>query len=83
MDNQIYRIRMSTDKSLEIYICDTNELEPYRKVKEIGVVFIGKDLQIHGQLDLENLSSLINYLQNCKEYIDEYNETSNNKAVQK
>lgn len=83
MNNQIYRIRMSDNKSLEIYICDTNEVEPYKKTKEIGVVLLGKDLQIDGQLNSEELSSLIKYLEDCKEYIDEYNEAPNKQTAQK
>jgi hypothetical protein len=83
MDNQIYRITMSDKKSLEIYICDTNEVEPYKKTKEIGVVLLGKDLQIDGQLNSDELSSLIKYLEDCKEYIDEYNSLSSKQTGQK
>ncbi len=77
MNNQIYRIKMTDNKSLEIYICDTNEVTPYKKTKEIGIVLLGKDLQIDGQLNSDEISSLIKYLEDCKEFIDEYNSISN------
>ncbi len=77
MINQIYRIEMSENKNLEIFICNTNELEPYRRIKEIGVVLIGNNMQIDGSLDLPQLQSLIKYLEDCKEYIQEYNNTQN------
>lgn len=80
MDNQIYRIKMSDNKSLEIYICNTNEVEPYKKTKEIGIIILEKDSQIDGQLNTNELSSLIKYLESCKEYIDEYNSLSKDKS---
>lgn len=83
MENQIYRIKMSDNKSLEIYICDTNEVEPYKKIKDIGIVLLGKDTQFDGSLNSEELSSLIKYLEDCKEYIDEYNSLSSKQTVQK
>jgi hypothetical protein len=73
MDNQIYRIRMPDNKTLEFYICDTNEIEPYKKTKEMGIVFLGDNKQVDGGLNYDELSSLINFLENCKEYIGDYN----------
>jgi len=73
MNNQIYRIKMSDNKSLEFAICDTNELEPFKKNKEIGVCLFGDNTQINGGLNLQELSSLIKYLKDCYEYIEEYN----------
>lgn len=76
MDNQIYRIKMSGNKILEIYICDTNEVKPYIKTKDIGIILMDKDTQIDGQLNSDELSSLIKYLKDCKTYIDKYNTLS-------
>ena len=73
MINQIYRIEMSENKNLEFFICNTNVLEPYRRIKEMGVVLIGNNTQIDGSLDLPQLQSLIRYLEDCKEYIQEFN----------
>jgi len=73
MENQIYRIAMSSEKKIELFICDTNELEPYKKIKEIGIVVLGVGTQFDGSLSSDGIESLIKYLEDCKEYIDEYN----------
>ena len=73
MENQIYRIRMSDNKKLEFYICETNTVNPIREIKEIGIVLIDKEAQIDGGLGVQELSSLIKFLEDCKEYIEGYN----------
>lgn len=73
MNNQIYRIRMSDDKTLEFYICDTNEVEPYKETKEMSIVLIGKNMQIDATINQEELASLIKYLKDCGDYIDKHN----------
>ena len=80
MQNQLYSISMGDRKTLEIYICDTNELNPYRKTKEIGVVLLGKEMQFDGQLDFGEITSLITYLKKSKAYIKKYNKSTQPKS---
>jgi hypothetical protein len=40
MENQIYRVDMESKTFLEFYICGTNEINPYRKTKEIAIQLI-------------------------------------------
>jgi|SRR5690606_21168742 len=76
MENQVYRIRMSDEYKLELYVCDTNELNPHRDIKEIGVVVYKDGEQIDGDIDEMELDSLIKYLTKCKEYISKFNANS-------
>ena len=74
MENQIYRLKLSGGNVLELSVFDTNEVEPFRKVKEIGVSISGKGMQIDACIDINELNSLIRYLDNCREYIEDYNQ---------
>ena len=76
MENQIYRIEMSSKYKLEFYVCETNELNPYRVIKEMGVILYDKNDQIDGELNTQQLDSLINYLTDCKHYIEQFNSES-------
>ena len=76
MENQIYRLQLTDKSKLEFYVCSTNEINPYRNIKELGVCVLGKVIQLDGDLDLIELDSLISYLKDCRDYIKEYNENS-------
>ena len=76
MENQIYRINMESGGDLEFYVCGTNELNPYKETREIGIQLIIEEKQLDASLDLNELYSLIKYLNDCKEYIVKYNEAS-------
>jgi len=76
MENQIYRVELTDESKLEFYVCSTNELNPHRTIKELSVCVLGKVIQLDGGLDLMELNSLISYLQDCREYIQEYNDNS-------
>ena len=75
-----YEIEMlgrDEDTKLEFFICDTNELDPYREIKEIGIVIHGNKFgQLDGQLDVDQLKDLINYLNRCKRRIIKFNSES-------
>lgn len=76
MENQIYRINLENAVDLEIFVIGTNELNPYKSIREMAVQIIVGKKQLDGSLDLNELDSLIKYLNECKEYIVKYNEAS-------
>jgi len=76
MENQIYRINLENSVDLEIFVIGSNELNPYRPIREMAVQIIIGEKQLDGGLDLNELDSLIKYLNDCKEYIVKYNESS-------
>lgn len=81
MENTIYRINLEENKNkkidLEFYICDTNELNPYRKIKELGIIILdNKKLQLDASLSEIELDSLIEYLIDCKKHIINFNKES-------
>lgn len=76
MENQIYRIDGSPKSEVEFFICSTNELDPHRNIKELGLVVLKEGLQIDVSFDAEQLKSLIKYLNEAKVYIDDFNSQS-------
>lgn len=76
MENQIYRIDLTDNKTAEFYICRTNETQPYKEIREIGLVILGNHIQLDGCLNESELESLIKYLEDCKDYITKYNKAS-------
>lgn len=88
MENTIYRIH-DTDlvsaenrHRLEFYCCHTNELNPYKKIRELGVVVSDeKGLQIDFSFEQGELKSLIAYLSLLSDHIEEFN--SNSKPEEK
>ena len=76
MENLIYRITMESKADLEIFVCSTNELNPYRKIREIGVQLIIEEKQLDASLDINELNSLIKYLSQCRDYIFDFNNKS-------
>lgn len=84
MENIIYE-KFDTDSVLakernkiKFYCMQTNECEPYRQIQELGVVIVGSntDLQIDFSLDPNELKSLIKYLTDLSEHVDEFNKNS-------
>ena len=76
MDNQIFRLKLSTECNLEFHIARTNEVQPFRKFKELGVAVVKNNFQEDGHLDLEGIDSLIKYLQDCRDHVKQFNENS-------
>ena len=87
--NEIFSIPMGWNKGgplqMEIYICDTNELNPHRNIKELGIVVIDKEKQSSDefvQIDngndfgVEEIEKLIKYLNKAKRHIKKFNENS-------
>jgi hypothetical protein len=78
MENHYFRIECTEDFQLEFYIVDTNELDPVVDLKEVGIVIHKEGQQIDADLNLNELKSLINYLEMSRDYIEKFN--SNSKA---
>lgn len=89
LENETFSIPMGWNKGgnlqMEIYICDTNELNPHRNIKELGIVVIDKEKQSSGefvQIDngndfgVEEIEKLIKFLNKAKKHIKKFNENS-------
>ena len=76
MENQIYRINLEKNINLEFVIVGSNEVKHYNFIKEMAVQIIIENKQLDGQLCLNELDSLIKYLNDCREYIVKFNEAS-------
>ena len=76
MENQIYRVNMKSKVDLEFYVCGTNEINPYRETREIGIQLIIEEKQLDAGLDVNELNSFIDYLTKCRDYIVDYNSKS-------
>ncbi len=76
MENQIYRVNMESKVDLEFYVCGTNELNPYKETREIGIQLIIEEKQLDAGLDVNELNSFLDYLTKCRDYIIDYNSKS-------
>jgi len=78
MENQIYRLYEGAKEMsiLEFWVASTNELDPYKKIKEIAITIEKKEMRLDFELNTEETESLIKYLEDSLEYIKEYNKTS-------
>ena len=76
MENHIYRVNMESKVDLEFYVCGTNELNPYKETREIGIQLIIEEKQLNAGLDVNELNSFIDYLTKCRDYIIDYNSKS-------
>jgi hypothetical protein len=66
MENQIYRVELSDNNKLEFSICDSNTTSnPPVPIKIIGVCVYSKISQLDGGLDIDEVESLISYLEGC------------------
>lgn len=76
MENQIYRVQLAGGSKFEIYVRSANETNPHRNIKKLCVCVSDRVIDLDGDLDMGELDSLISYLQDCQEYIKEYNGNS-------
>lgn len=80
MKNKILRLygvgSDNNDYKMEISCFDTNEIEPYREIKECGIVIIGNDLQVNFSIDEEELSEIIDFSSEMENYISIFNKSS-------
>lgn len=81
MEKQIYRLDEVGGKGvLEIYVCGSNDVEPYCEIKTVGCVFLKGDEQVDFDIESEDLGSLIKYLSDAKEYIEGFNKETRKSA---
>jgi len=76
MENQIYRLKDGDGTELEFWICDTNELNPRKDIKELAVTVLKDGMQLDFDMDVNAAKSLIKYIEDSLEYIKEYNKNS-------
>ena len=91
IDEQTFTFLMTGNQErnliLEFYVCNTNELNPYREIKELGIVLYDENEDLRKsddyiQLDscdsfgVDEIDNLIKYLQKVKKHIKQFNETS-------
>lgn len=91
IEEQVFQLPMTFNKAndmiLEFFVCGTNELNPHREIKELGVVIYEKDTEKrksdeYRQLDnsndmgVEEIETLIKYLNKVKKHIKAFNENS-------
>jgi len=75
----LYRIRLTDGHTLEFYISDSNEVNPHKDIKEVGItIFTPDGGQIDGGLDSVELDLLIGYLKLCKEHASDFLEERGN-----
>ncbi len=77
MENQIYRL-FGQGIKIELSIVDTNELKPYRDIKELNIDVSDLDNEelSSSELSASELDSLIKYLSDCRDYINDFNVNS-------
>lgn len=71
--DKVFKLELNDKHTIEFYVCDTNELNPYRKTKEMAVVVLGKDFQKDGMLDRKEMKVLIKFLSNSRKEIKKFN----------
>lgn len=91
IEEQVFSVPMIFNKGnemiLEFFVCQTNELNPHREVKELGIVLYEKDIEIRksdkfrqldnsNEMGVEEIESLIKYLHKVKKHIKKFNDNS-------
>jgi len=77
MERQKYEVRGTDNKTIEFFCCQTNDLNPTRDIRELGIVVFDKDgLQIDFDFDEKEFDSLIDYLDRLRDYCREFNKNS-------
>lgn len=76
MKNKILRLIGSNKSEMEFFCVDTNEVNPYRNIKEGGIVVLQKDLQLDFDLDEEELTELIDFLTEMRDHVSKFNSQS-------
>ena len=90
-EEQIFQVPMAFGKGddmiLEFYICKTNEINPHRDIRELGIVVYEKDKTLResdefrqmdncNEFDVEEIEKLIKFLNKAKRQIKKFNENS-------
>lgn len=77
MKNVIYRIELD-DLTIEFNIYETNELNPRRDTREMGVNLVDtkKGLIKTTSLDHDDIEALRSFLSDAKDYMTEFNRKS-------
>lgn len=76
MKNKVLRLQGSNESEMEFFCVDTNEVDPYRPIKEGGIVVLQNDLQFDFDLDEEELTELIDFLTEMRDHVSEFNNAS-------
>jgi hypothetical protein len=91
IEDQIFQFPMTFNKGndmlLEFFVCKTNDIDPYREVRELGIVIYEKDEEKrisneYRQMDnmnefgVDEIEKLIKYLQKVKKHIKTFNDNS-------
>lgn len=76
MENQIYRIYGTESSRIEFSIIDTNEIEPYKDIKEVAVDFIDGKNEFPFTMELSEAKSLLKYLDNAIDFCEDFNHNS-------
>jgi hypothetical protein len=74
MENQIYKMGMTDGFVFEAWVCDTNEVLPYKAIKQVSITVHKKDgPQIDADFTEQELDSFIKYLSDCRTHINAFN----------
>lgn len=88
IEDEVFRVDMcrsiGCDTVLEFYVCKTNDTKPYRDIRELGIVVYEKTKKDNDFMQIDNLTefgieeidSLIKYLQKVKKHVRKFNENS-------
>lgn len=77
MKNILFRTELHPKSILEFFICETNELDPVRDVLELGIIVSTEgNIPLDGELDVEEIDGLIEYLSKARDYISKFNANS-------
>lgn len=76
MKNKILRLQGTDESEMEFFCVDTNEVNPYRYIKECGIVVLKKGVQLDFDLDEEELTELIGFLTEMRDHIAKFNNES-------
>lgn len=76
MKNKILRLQGSDESEMEFFCVDTNEVNPYRPIKEGGIVVLKKGVQFDFDLEEEELTELIDFLTEMRDHVAKFNSES-------
>lgn len=80
MKNKVLRIFGCNNYTMEFFCAVTNDLNPYRELREGGIVVFRKDEQINFDLDEEELTELIEFLTEMRNSVSKFNKESKPKS---
>ena len=82
MENQVYRLEDGSSVNLEFWICDSNDIEPIKDIKEIAITLEDGESRYDFDLDIDSTKSLIKYLKESLKYVEKYNKNSKPKETE-